>query len=150
MPWASNMGSGASIFIVAVILLLFKKKECRIAGIFLLAGLTVSYYLTDSLKDIIARPRPFMVLPDVNVLENAKNFSFPSTHATQSFMAATVLSRFFRRYVLFFGLAAIVAFSRVYMGVHYVSDVAAGAFLGTSIGYIFILTNTWSSVNIVK
>jgi undecaprenyl-diphosphatase len=138
MPWVSRMGGGICIFIAALVLLCFKKKECRIAGIVLLAGLTVSYYLSDAIKGFIARPRPFTALADARILASAGGFAFPSTHAAQAFMAATVLSQYFKRYAIFFSLAVIVAFSRVYLGVHYVSDVAAGAALGIVIGYLLV------------
>ena len=146
MPWVSWIGSGEAIIILAVILLIFKRT--RTPGILLLAGLTASYYLSSSIKELIARPRPSITLPDGRFLEMMAGFSFPSTHAVQSFMAAAVLSEFFRKYVLFFGFACLVCFSRVYVGAHYPFDTVAGALLGSAIG--FILTKVYSSVNIVK
>lgn len=145
-PWASGMGSGVVIFLAAMVLLLLGKKEWRMAGILLLAGLTASYYMSDAIKGLVARPRPYMSLAGVRLLEGAGNFSFPSTHATQAFMAAMVLSGYFGRYAIFFALAAIVAFSRVYLGVHYVSDVVAGAVLGMLIGYILVFAAKKSAV----
>jgi len=53
-----------------------------------MAGLTGAYQLNHFVKGIIARPRPFMVLPDVNKLVEVSGFSCPSTHSTMAFMAA--------------------------------------------------------------
>lgn len=137
MPWVTRLGSGEFIFCIAIILLLFKKSEKRTGGILLLASLTVSYYATGILKGLAKRPRPFMVFHDVHLLAQAGGYSFPSGHTILAFMTAAVLSQFFGRpwRGVFFLLASLVGFSRVYLGVHYVSDVIAGAAVGTLIGY---------------
>ncbi len=141
MPLVSALGSGEGVFVVALLVILFnlKKREKRIAGVVLLAGLTLGFYIIFPLKNWIARPRPFMTLTGVHLIERARDFSFPSGHAATAFMAAAILSGFFKRYsVLFYLLAVAIAFSRVYMGVHYVSDVVAGALLGSAIGYALV------------
>jgi undecaprenyl-diphosphatase len=132
------LGEGELIFIAALIIVLFLKKK-RISGMLLLAGSTVSYYAVSFLKEQVARPRPFTVLSDVHLVMKANGYSFPSGHATLSFMAAAVLSGCFKRYTAaFFSLAALVALSRVYLGVHYPSDVVSGAALGCFIGYSLV------------
>jgi len=140
MPFLSRLGSGEGIFVIAIVVLILniRKKEKKIAGILLIAGLTISYYSVEALKHWMMRPRPFITLPDVHLLEKAKDFSFPSGHATAAFMAAFILSRFFKRPAVFYTLAVLVCFSRVYLGVHYVSDVLGGAFLGLLIGYALV------------
>jgi undecaprenyl-diphosphatase len=66
--------------------------------------------------------------------------SFPSSHAANNFGAATILTYFYRKIAwIFFSLAALVAFSRVYVGVHYPFDVLAGAILGMAISAILLL-----------
>lgn len=138
MPVISMLGSGEAIFILACILIIVavKKSRRKTPGVLLLAGLTISYYAVYILKNFFARPRPFMAIPDVCLLGLAeKGFSFPSGHATTIFMAAAVLSGFFKKRWLFFSFAVLVGFSRVYMGVHYPSDIIAGALLGLVIGY---------------
>lgn len=135
MPLISEIGSGEGIFILSFLPLFLAKKEKKRAAILLWAGLSITYYIVYFLKSGVARPRPFMQLPDVRLLVTEKSFSFPSGHAVQAFMAATVASRYFRGGVLFFASAALVAFSRVYIGVHYVSDVLAGALIGILVGY---------------
>ncbi|MBP7056212.1 MAG: phosphatase PAP2 family protein [Candidatus Omnitrophica bacterium] len=147
MPILSEIGSGEGIFVLSFLPLLLAKGDKKKSAILLWAGLTVAYYITYFLKDSVSRPRPFLQLPDVRLLINEKSFSFPSSHATQSFMAATIASRCFRGGVLFFILATLVAISRMYLGVHYFSDVLAGAMLGTAIGYCLIYISNQSNNN---
>lgn len=146
MPLISEIGSGEGIFILSFIPLFLAKKEKKRAALILWAGLTVTYYILTVLKTSVARPRPFMQLPDVRLLISEKSFSFPSGHATQAFMAAAVMSRYFRGGAIYFAFAAIVAFSRVYIGVHYVSDVLAGAVIGMAVGYLLV----YISKNFIK
>lgn len=137
MPFVTLLGSGEFIFALAILLILiFRKKDKTIGGILILAGLTVSYYATSVIKDLVRRPRPFMSLADVNSLAAGKGFSFPSGHATIAFMAAFILSRYFKKPFWLFLLASLVAVSRVYLGVHYPIDVVAGSCLGLVLGYV--------------
>ncbi len=94
------------------------------------ASLTVAAILSH----IIDRPRPFVALPSVHLfLAHAPDPGFPSDHATAAFAIATVLTARFGRWGLTVLLAAAaLAISRVLVGVHYPSDVAAGALLGTA------------------
>jgi len=135
MPFITMLGSGESVFAISFLLLFLKKKKHRMAGIVILAALSVAYYVVSFLKGCAARPRPFMALPDVQVFGRDGGYSFPSGHAAIAFLAATVLSRYFKGYAVFFTLALLVCYSRVYLGVHYVSDVTAGAIIGSAIGY---------------
>jgi len=96
--------------------------------------------LCSLLKMLIARPRPCHVLEGVRLLVNCSaSFSLPSSHAVTSFAYAVplfVLTRPFLPIAWRLApvlLAALVAFSRPYLGVHYPSDVVAGALLGTAV-----------------
>ena len=97
------------------------------------------------LKKTIARPRPFMVLPpeEINHLVSRSGIykSFPSNHAANNALLAIVFSSIYNnlKYV-FWGLAITVMFSRIYIGVHYPSDVIFGCILGISYGIILIQT----------
>jgi undecaprenyl-diphosphatase len=88
-----------------------------------------------ALKSAAGRPRPFETIPQADPLMGAVGQSMPSGHAATSFAGAVILTYLLPRAApFFFLLATAVAFSRVYVGVHYVSDVVVGALLGTVVG----------------
>ena len=94
-----------------------------------------SHYI---LKEGIGRLRPCHVLPDlINTVNCSNSFSFPSNHASNTFAAATLMSLCFRNTTLLaFALALLVGYSRVYLKVHYPSDILGGALYGSLIGYL--------------
>jgi undecaprenyl-diphosphatase len=101
-------------------------------------------YLADilayAIKLGVDRPRPGLE-PLVRLPTDP---SFPSGHAATSFAGATMLSAFAPRYrLVFFVLAAGIAFSRVYVGVHWPIDVLAGAALGAALGYGMLTFLRW-------
>lgn len=87
-------------------------------------------------KLVVRRPRPELEgLPPLGGAPSS--LSFPSAHATASFAAATAMSRIRPEMRLaLFGAAALMAVSRPYLGMHYPSDIAAGAILGTALGTV--------------
>lgn len=89
-----------------------------------------------ALKGVFDRPRPFERLAEVDPLLGATvGASMPSGHASTSFAGAVVLTALVGRAIpALFALAVVVAFSRVYVGVHYPLDIVAGAALGAAVG----------------
>jgi len=134
MPWLSNMGTREFLIVAGIALLFGKDRKFKIAGITLIVGLFICRSAVYSLKMWIARPRPFLVLAHVHVLAKEMSFSFPSGHSTNIFMAAALLSAYSRKCRYFYILAFVVGISRIYLGVHYPSDVLGGALLGIALG----------------
>jgi undecaprenyl-diphosphatase len=91
------------------------------------------------LKELFERVRPCNALSDViTPIGCAGGFSFPSNHALNNFAAAVFLLRLFRQYKwIFLITATLISISRIYLGVHYPSDVLGGAIIGTAFGYLF-------------
>lgn len=107
----------------------------------LVVTLIISDQLNSSvLKEFFGRLRPCRALEGVRMLVGCGGgLSFPSSHAVNNFAAAAVIGHFYPRqkhYWLFF--AALVAFSRPYVGVHYPSDIVAGGIVGFGIGWVLV------------
>ncbi len=135
MMFASGSLASLLLFIIALGLLVLPRKKDKAAGFLMLAALEVSYQLTYVLKHMIARLRPFQALAGVTAMVQAGDFSMPSTHSVTAFAIAFILSRSYGKRWLFYSVAALIAVSRVYVGVHFPSDVIAGSLLGILIGY---------------
>lgn len=147
MPLVTYLGSGGLIWIAAAVIMLFFKRTRR-EGIMILAVLAAGWLLsTYGLKNIIARERPFNVYGSLMSAENlligvpSGRYSFPSGHALSSFSAATILFYFNRKTgAAAYVLAALIAFSRLYLYVHFPTDVIFGAALGIVFAVLTILT----------
>lgn len=142
MPFITALGNAGVFWIVLCIILLITKKY-RKAGIICALSLIATTILGDGIiKNLIQRARPF--IQDTNVvllIAKPITFSFPSGHTASSFAAAAALSTYIKPYgKLFFIPAALIAFSRLYLYVHFPSDVLGGIILGVigfKLGEIF-------------
>ncbi|HHU53005.1 MAG TPA: phosphatase PAP2 family protein [Clostridiaceae bacterium] len=148
----TSLGDKGYLWIVIGILLLFFKKT-RKTGFLLLISLLISHLLnTLVLKNLIDRPRPYEVLPDIRmVIGRVKETSFPSGHSATAFGSAFVV---FLREKGWLGwtalaMAILMAFSRLYVGVHYPTDVLAGSIIGILIasGVFFLDKYISSKIN---
>lgn len=92
-----------------------------------------------SLQNFIARPRPYEILSGVIYMGfiNAGTYSFPSYHSATSFFGAVFLGEKLKKYKIhFLVLAALISFSRIYLGAHYLTDVLAGGIIGVGVGLV--------------
>lgn len=137
MPVLTSLGNGGAIWIGCTALLLAIPKTRR-TGLALALGLAVEVLCCNViLKPLVGRIRPCDVKKTVQLLvARPTDFSFPSGHTGASFAAASAL--YFSRSKLWIPalvLAALIAFSRLYLYVHYPSDVIAGMLIGIMAGY---------------
>ncbi len=126
--------SGLGWIAIAVVLLFFKRtRPVGITmGIALLTGLLIGNL---TLKPLVARTRPYDIQTGIALLiEKPHDFSFPSGHTLASFEAAAAIFLYHKKWgIVALCLAVLIAFSRMYLYVHYPTDVLAGAVLGVII-----------------
>lgn len=138
----THLGDWSAVWLLLCALILWRGHggdESRRTVVLTITGMLVAELMTWLAKDAVGRPRPYEVLPHVRLLVAPPGgYSFPSAHAMRSFVAAGVLSRNLgnRRWSLYV-LAALIAFSRIVVGVHFPSDVLAGGLMGLLIGWLF-------------
>lgn len=135
----THLGSKGGVWVLAALVLLAIGPHLnRRTGAAILAAIAVNTLLVDLLiKRTVGRTRPWSIM-DVDLddtLMNPHSYSFPSGHAATAFAAAIILAARFPRWRWpLLGLATLIALSRVVLGAHWPSDIAAGALIGTAVG----------------
>lgn len=138
MPFITHLGAGGILWIIFAIVLMCMKKYRR-DGFTIAAALILCFIFCNVLiKNIVARTRPFDINTMIEPLVRLpSDFSFPSGHTTAVFATAAALllckNRLLGIPVLI--LAVLIAFSRLYLYVHFPSDVLAGMILGTALAF---------------
>ena len=146
MKIVTFLGNGGWFWILCAVVLLAipKTRKTGYAAVFsLIFGAIVTNLL---LKNIVARPRPFAEIEAlIPLIAKPTDFSFPSGHTTASFAVALVMFRMLPKKIGIPAvvLAALVAFSRLYLGVHYPTDVLVGflvALMGSTVAVWIVRT----------
>ncbi|MFN3488384.1 MAG: phosphatase PAP2 family protein [Emticicia sp.] len=126
--------------------LIKKDKNLQRQGFASLASLAISMGTTYSLKKIINRDRPYITYPSIQPYYLEDDPAFPSGHTTAAFTTATSLSLTFKKWYVVvpaYTWAGAVAYSRLHLGVHYPSDILAGAAIGAGSAWLCYEANRW-------
>ncbi len=148
MPKITMLGDAGIFWIALAVILLFPKKTRKIGtamGIALVLGLV---FCNITIKPLVARVRPYDVAGTLPYLTDVQHdFSFPSGHTVASFEGATVLFLYNKKWgIAALVLAALIAFSRMYLYVHYPTDILCGLVLGV----LFAVAGKWASEKLWK
>lgn len=151
MIFITTLGNGGFFWIGMglVLAILPKTRKC---GICMLLSMALTFVVGNLiLKNLVARPRPFTIATEVALkIPRPGEYSFPSGHTMNSFTAAVSIFLFYKRPgVAALVLAGLIAFSRMYLFVHYPTDILGGILLGTLDAFlIFRLTSKRACVKL--
>lgn len=129
------------LLVVLPLILLWIFREKRV-GLYKFIGLLVSLAMIDSLcglviKKMVIRPRPFVTVVEIIQKSPASGYSFVSNHAANMFGIAIYMSFFYPRWrAVWWIIALVIGYSRVYNGVHYFTDVLFGGLIGGCMSYL--------------
>jgi undecaprenyl-diphosphatase len=139
MPFMTNLNNFIFVLVALALWVLWRERRGGIVFIFFVGILLTLTDVFSSywLKDWVGRVRPCHVLENVHLLTDCNtSYSFPSSHAVNIFATAFFLSQPLKRLSpLFYGIAGVVGYSRVYIGIHYPLDVIGGAAIGLLIAW---------------
>lgn len=121
-------------------------KQLQRDAVFMAGGFILSTIVTHSLKSIIKRDRPFITYSYIDKRDSGGGYSFPSGHTSAAFCTATSLSLLFPKWYVIapaYIWAASVGYGRMYEGVHYPTDVVAGAIVGVGSAWLSYKAEKW-------
>ena len=142
VPFYTSLGEDGIIWITVGVILLIPKKT-RKCGIMVLCALLVMLVVNNIvLKNLIARSRPCWTYPEmVDLVEIPKSYSFPSGHTVSAFaVSLVILSQHKKLGIVTVIMAALMAFTRLYVFVHFPTDIFGGMLVGTSIACFVCFT----------
>lgn len=154
LPKYTYLGGLVFVTILTLALIIFGKGKVRYIGVQLGVALAISQGITYSVKAIVARERPYNVLDNLNTFGfELKDYSFPSGHSSSSFTIATIVFLNIPSIgIILYLYAILIAISRMYLGVHYPTDVLAGIIIGIGsslIVYEFLLSFVEKLINFI-
>jgi len=141
LPWLTYLGSHYAVILFIILSWITTKQKKVVRHLVLLYAIQSAVLY--GLKFLIQRQRPLFLLETASKLSKGTGEildpSFPSAHAAFSFMMATLLALWFPRYrVIFFIVAGFIGWTRIYLCLHYPTDVIVGTLLGYGITRTYI------------
>lgn len=127
-----------SLFFWLFLIFVFWIKNDKKISVYLLFAFAIDIFMSSSLKWLFQRSRPEGLMKYFILPESDLGSSFPSGHAEKAFSGSVILSKFYEPRIFFYGIAALTAISRVYVGAHYPLDIIFGSVVGLLVGNIVL------------